>query len=541
MAFDFEKAREDANAAKAKPFDFEAERAKANAAKVAQAPAQEQEAPVARGERLDHPNRVDFSDPVGMIRAGLQGATFGLAGKVQGAAASLPGIGPYLNRPMWGEGSDSLPPEKTRAQATNEAQDLLEGAAKRHPVAEFLGSLAAPVPGLGEIKGAAGIGKLALQGAGMGAVSAYGRSRPEDDAATTAKDIGLGAGLGGLGGGLLGALGAVGGKAIGGLGGAAERRAVKAAGAIQSDLRGKSDDQVQRIGRNLLDNNVIPFGGGKKAILTNAKALASGSGAGMGAILNEADAATGHGFDYGKTIDRIKGFLDRLNPTERRAAGGVERMLADLEEAATAPGKSGFSAANDIKSSLYDNINYKADPKLKTTLEKRAVHELMDEIDTQLPAKQSEFRALKQNFGSAAEAKKWAGKAMNRELGNNAFGLGDLVLAAGGLGGSGTALATGHTLGGLATLAGTGTLAVGKKLARERGDAALAVGLNGADKAATAIAKAAAGYGPAIQQAFQMGGMRGVMATFEALKDKPDFPAEDVKGQIRLGLAGGPK
>lgn len=470
------------------------------------------------------------------VRAAIQGATLGFGDE---AVAHLVSKFPWLDVPVDDLGAQA-PPAKTYEEARAEARDLQEGAAQRNPWSAAAGSLLAPIPGVGA---EAGIGRMALHGAAVGGAAALGGSHADltkGDYAGAAADTAMGAGLGGVMGGALGTLS----KSPKGLSdylkSKAEEKALKAAGAIQSDMS-RLGDRAGPLGRDLLDNDVVRFGSGKKAILERAKTMGSEAGRGMGTILDEADTSTGNGFDYGKAISRVRTYLDTLNPTERRAAGNVENMLADLEEAATAPGgERGFRAANEVKSSLQNGINYKADPKLKTGLEKRAAHELMDEIDSQLPAKREEFEGLKRQFGNAAEAQKIAKKAVAREGGNHSFGLSDMMLFGSA---AGPGAAAGHSVGGAITGAG---LAVANKLKRERGDAMAAVGLDLASKAWTntvvklaEVAPDALGkYGKVLAREFAQHGPAGVLAMHHALSNDPQYVTDQKALHGAMGASG---
>lgn len=479
------------------------------------------------------------------VRAAMQGATLGFGDEAVGYLESRY---PFLARPA-ADLAAPTPPAKSYRDARDENRELQEGAAHKNPWSAAAGSLLAPIPGVGS---GAGIGTMAAHGAGVGIASALGGSHAdltEGDYGDAAVDMALGGLFGGAMGAGMGALSKFSPKAVADyLRKTADEKTIKAAGAIQSDLKGKLATEGGRgqVAKDLLDEGVVRFGSGKKAILDRAKELVAKSGSGIGDTLNAADEATSNGFDYGRAVARIRSYLDSLNPTERRAAGNVEKIIADLEEAATKPGeKPGFAVANDIKSSLQDSINYKTAPKVQTNLEKRAVGLLTDEIDSQMPeGLQKGFGELKRKFGSGAEIKKVASKAVNREAGNNAFGLTDYILAAAGLSGG---LAAGHPIAGTI---GAGALAVGRKLARERGDSAAAVTLdlgsklwtNTVVKLAELAPDSLGKYGKVLARELQTHGPAGVLAMHHALSSDPQYVADQKKlqGDLKAAASKGP-
>lgn len=268
-------------------------------------------------------------------------------------------------------------------------------------------------------------------------------------------------------------------QAVRGLPGAlksfAERRAIKATGgALESGLKKaglRTDADIQRAGRVLLDEGVVGFGTSRPKILERSQSLAKERGKEIGDILDGAD-ASGAKFNWAPAVAKVQAEISKLNPTEARAAGDALKALDDIMAAANGGG--GFAAANDLKAALNDTIN-RADPKLKTKLTKKVVNVLRTEVDAQLgkalPNSVKAFEKAKASYGGAMAGTKLAEDGVRKLRGQATFGLPELVLGGGGLGGGITASAiTSDPTWALGALGVAGAT----RLARNRGNAAMA-------------------------------------------------------------------
>lgn len=381
------------------------------------------------------------------------------------------------------------------------------------------------IPGAQEVSGpalAAKLGKavqggLALKGAGLGsrllgkAVAGavegtlYGAGNAVSEAALG--DVELNADMLIAGGGLGMVLGAAGGGAgglleegIGAatkaassaikksnlaefLGGKAEDFGAKAIGGSQSAFKGLSRDEVRAVARDVMDAGLIGKGDSAAQILPKIQTARKEAGEAIGSVLKEADdlaaaaprpgvdvTAAGKGqvaakpFDFEPAKQRLNSFFSELNPAEQDLIEGpIKKALDQMERAAKKDG-AGFAAANDLKSTLQGEINYKVDAKAKTNLLKKAVGLFRDEIDTQLqgsvPTEVFErFIKAKKLFGSFSEAEKWGKRGVGALQGNRGFSLTDHIA------GVGLGAIAGGPIGLITGAAG----AIGNKVLRERG------------------------------------------------------------------------
>jgi hypothetical protein len=253
-------------------------------------------------------------------------------------------------------------------------------------------------------------------------------------------------------------------------------RAVKATGAIQADIKGIPRNRVREMGRQLLDQDVITAGVGPKKVLERAEEGLERVGAAIGGILDQADEVTaqagGQGaFDWGAVLGRLKSEVyEKLDPVARRAIGAVDGQVKGIIEAAQ--GGAGYGVANRIKSSIQKSINWGAEPKIVTNAAKQVQGILDDEIEKQLAGRlggqiADEFKSAKSLYGAMALAEKGGRRGEERLLGNNPFGLTDMI--------SGGSAAAGAATGLPGLVAGP-AVAVGSKLVRERGSSVAAVG-----------------------------------------------------------------
>lgn len=354
-------------------------------------------------------------------------------------------------------------------------------------IAGPIGTLATPVP-IKALGRGAGAEAHALQGlkvgGGVGVLGAL-TSDPHD---FTKADVGdwapilkravasglVGAGGGGVTGGILG-------KAEPKLTATAEEQALKAAG-----LRGGITNQVQKklglsdmtearaLGRQFLDEDLIPFAGSKEAVQKRAEKLQGQAGNSIGGVLNQAE-MSGTKFDFDALADAARAPILDPNATtavERRQSGKAMDLADDLAaQGADTPGS--FIGANRAKSKAWDAARFDDDAPAAAKLYRKAVGAARGDIERQVsdalgPEAAADLAAANQKYGVAADALKLSKNADTRDGSNRSLGLIDAIIGSGGA-------ATG------AALFGPGGAAVGglggallSNLAAKRGNAAAA-------------------------------------------------------------------
>ncbi len=341
--------------------------------------------------------------------------------------------------------------------------------------------------------GVPGVGSPAYQVA-TGALSGAGYSEAETPGGV-AKDAAVGGGLAGVGYGLgkyvVGPVVSRIGRALPDF---AARRAVKATGAIQTDIKGKTEDRLKEIGRQLLEapagadgKPVITAGVGRQKVLQRAEEGADLAGPLIGDTLKRADQVAkeaGSGsFDWQPVLGRLRTEVyDKLSETGRRTANQALEFAMDIAEAAKKAG--GYADANTIKSDIQGSINWANEaPKLPQQVAKRIQGILDDEIEKQLEGRlggqvAAEFKDAKSLYGAMKFAEAGGKRAKNQQMGNRWLSPSDyLVASAGGVGGGAYALSQGQDpVDALQNVATGASLGFGNKLLRERGSSVLAVG-----------------------------------------------------------------
>lgn len=392
-------------------------------------------------------------------------------------------------------------------------KETLSGLKEENPAASIAGDVAGTaasllVPGLGELSGpalAARAGERAAESIGLHGATSFAAKAlergvaggveggifgageqvsesylgdPDLTAEKIISHVGLGALLGGGGSIIGGAANDVvkktGGSVEALLHTKAEDFAAKAIGGIQSSFRGMEKDEIRSIARDVIDSGVIGKTDRAVDILPKIKAVKAEAGKQIGDVLSTVD-ASGVSPSYSSLLSRIDAFESALNPAE---ADLVEGQLAKtrkfLTQMGSQPvGQSGFTALNQLKSTLQGSINYKTDPDAKLKLAKQVVGIVKDELDAQLkkvalPGEFEKFMKAKQLYGSFSEAEKWGKRGVKALLGNRTFSLTD-YMAGEGL----SHLATGNIPGILLGALGS----TGNKVLRERGPSAAVNGL----------------------------------------------------------------
>lgn len=405
-----------------------------------------------------------------------------------------------------------------------------ELAQKQHPVvstaANIAGSLAVPVP----VKG--GLLALAAKNAGLGALSGYGNA-------------GEGEGLtGALTGGALGGITGAGGKAVSnlmdktvakGLANAAETQAVKATGVTLKDARKAANmGQVNKIGRDLLDEGVVKFGSNVDEIAERAGEKATNV---YGKQIEEIlDAATDAGgkispFALAKELHGMpattrKEILDQMaaqrDPSMKEASFKAAEYLGDLFE--KNPNGIESNLANVMKSNLDKDLKWGQRSGTKSDLaldEMRKVRGAMkNKIDESVgealgPEALAQLNNAQSKYGSLKFAKDAAGDRSSREnLANRAMSLSDYISGAAGLASGNPASAM--------------VMAGGNKLIRTRGNSALAVTLDTVSKALNTVPESLGKFAPVLQAAASKGSLAAVHAAL--MKSNPEY-RQLVEGQ----------
>lgn len=471
-------------------------------------------------------------------RGALQGLTMGFADELGGAGTAVL------------QGVTNLLPEKARTAldlvesgagdaytySRDQARAADRAAKEESPWAygagEVAGSVLSPASkALAPLKAAKGAsvaqrvgiaaGNAALQGGamGLGSSEASGVGGNLEDAI-------IGGALGAGTGAALTRAGAALKAAPAALRGLAERRAVKAAGAIQSDISGMRPEQIQAMGRQALDEpGLIRFGDKAADIARRAKVARKEAGDAVGAALRQVD-ATGTPFDVDALAKRVGadlGARTKGNPIAQEDLRAVlkEARLNELDRRAT------FEAMHAIKRRIADGLFNRADPPARKRLAEQLVGVLTDEIDRQAEmaggaGARSALEAAKARAGPLINLAKVGAKAQKRELGNRMLSPSDYITGAAGMAGS---LAGAAAAGPLGAMTGP-VMALAHKLVRERGSASVAVLADRLSKKLAAAPQSFGRYAPMLQRAGAQSPV-ALVALHQALRERdPDYPAE---------------
>lgn len=538
-----------------------------------------------------------------------------------GAAGAIEGATFGLSKPLTKHVEEAIPESYPVAKGIGEFGGMLLSPLNK------VGTAAKAVSGLG--KAATVTGRLAgmgLEGATIGALSGAGAAVGDalaENADLNAEKVlmstGLGAALGTAGGVLGGALteGAAAalphiesatGKAKDALSGFAEERWLKASGAVQKEISkipqqehgnvadiirrnlGMSGDLEEALAKTTaereateqallkqagLDVPDLKHGLAKDEAVEVLQAAQNKDGEMLGGFLKKADAA-GAKADYQGFANRFQQFQAELNPAERDLIKPqLEKVDEYLQEVLTHPDPkhSGFSALNDLKSTLQKDTNWVSDGAAKYGLKRQVTGILRDELDAQLerqvgPELMGEFVDAKRRFGllktaeEALKSKKATGtdamraviakaelaspevqhfanlghaqdmlkRGMDRTLGNRFISLSDYLVGIG-AGVSGDPVAGTQFLKGLAT-------SFGHKIARERGSAVVATLAdkiaesphlmaiaNGFAKRAAASTAAFGPYAQRVTQSLAAGPARALAEHMMTAQTDPEYQA----------------
>lgn len=263
----------------------------------------------------------------------------------------------------------------------------------------------------------------------------------------------------------------------------AAKRAVKATGAIQSNIKGIPKEKLLETGRVLLDQGVIrPFQSAAGVQETADEALKR-LGPAVGETLKRADALAaqkaGPAFDWDTVLDRVqKEVIDDLGVEGRSLAQKPAQTVLD-----TAAEGGGYSAANKLKHELQEGISYNADPKLKQRVARAIASIVRDEEEKQVERALGdqvgqEFLDAKKLYQAMARASEWSKKGSERMTGNRFLSPSDMGMGAAQMAGQ---VAQGRSE--LEAIPKAAALALVHKLLRERGASTTAVAANALAKA----------------------------------------------------------
>jgi hypothetical protein len=400
------------------------------------------------------------------LAAGVQGAVEGVTGGALGATLGLAAA-----KDKYGFSDPIARQGLKTARTLKEENPITSG------VGELAGAVVSPINAVAPLvegqRAGTVVGRIGQKALGNAAVgSLYGAGQAVSDAALGDQQLnaekilasgGLGAVLGGVGGGIFGAVeeGASGilpkvSKLVGGgnstLEDFANDRWLKASGGIQNEIKkiplaerpavadalrshlvepGKTlpkslDEALASIegeqstaAQKVISESGITDAGGLSPTQNQEDALASiaraheAHGKRMGAVMDTAD-ELGASPVYSDIAARIRNFERGLNPAERDIADGplkdIKRYISKM-----AAGDQSFGKLNDLKSTLQKDINWISDGSVKAGLKKQIVGVLRDEIDTQLGPQvggdlAEEWLAAKKEFGALSRAEDALGR-----------------------------------------------------------------------------------------------------------------------------------
>jgi len=354
------------------------------------------------------------------------------------------------------------------------------------------GTLATPVPvkALGR-----GAGALPHAGQGLKVGGAVGvlSSLANEPSDLTKADVGdwgpilkravasglIGAGGGGLMGGVMGGLEPK-------LAAKAEEQALRAAGlragiknSIKKDLGISNMDEARALGRQFLDEDLIPVVGSSEAVAKRAEKLSGEAGQTIGATLNQADVATMRqptsapgktsagrpsnvapptpGFDYDAMADAAGGVLDDSSAVADLLSGQKARNLSEALRAQAERTPGSFVGANRAKSDAWKSARFDDDAPMSAQLYRKAVGAARDDIERQVadalgPEAAANLAAANEKFGVAADALKLAENASTRDAAKKGLGMPEILALTTGAGAGAGSLAGHPVAGGLSGL-----------------------------------------------------------------------------------------
>lgn len=342
-----------------------------------------------------------------------------------------------------------------KSDSASEAAQVYEAGARAHPIAhglgEVAGTLVSPIneiaPGIeGAIAPETAVGRIgakALGGAGTVSLFGAGNALSEEmlgDGQLNAEKLIAGAGLGAVLGGVGGGLGGVLGEGLNAIKGSesleelANNRALKAAGAIQKDLKKLTPEEQQAIGQMLLDRGHVKMGSTAADSLESIEKDMEEQGQRIGGHIKVADAVAKP--DFLGMQQRLSDFGGSLNPLERNAIAPDLKATSEALTELEAKG-AGFGDLNDIKGTLQAKAKWTPnEDSVAGGMKRQLAGVFRDELDSQIaPALGSDaakdFVDAKTLYGQLAKAQRFAQGAADRSLGNRAVSLTDYITGAG--------------------------------------------------------------------------------------------------------------
>jgi hypothetical protein len=360
----------------------------------------------------------------------------------------------------------------------------------------ILGAFSTPIPVKALPRGAA-LAERALQsgkvGGGLGLIHGLATSKADltnpsyDDIGRAIRDSLMGGAEGFIG-------GATGGAVLGAaqpkLEGLAETQALRAAGlrgGISNQLRQQlgveNMSEARQLGRQFLDEGLIPAVGSAESVGKRAQALEGQAGGSVGSIMNEADVSTMRapqpqpimgqtsagrpsnmpqpkpGFDFDAMSKASHGALNDSTMVAEGQASKA-RALADAFAAQEQRTPGSFVGANKAKSDAWRSANFSADAPMAAVLYRKAVGAGRDDIARQVaqaigPGRAADLAAANKKYGIAADALKLAENATTRDAAKKGIGMHEALALLGGATAGGGA----HGLSGGVSGAGAGLAA----------------------------------------------------------------------------------
>lgn len=255
----------------------------------------------------------------------------------------------------------------------------------------------------------------------------------------------------------------------------AERRAVKSLDPIlnQQEMLARKGSE-NKLGRELLDSDVVKFGYGVDDMAPRVESLLSDKGKRIGEIRDAADAA-GAQVDFSQLGPRGEAMRTAAESSNATAGKVAEDYLENAKRFSKIPQRSIADTQKEIMG-LSENIDFnKINPSTTTIADKTLRKDLVGMVDEQLmskvPALKTEHDSLKEAFGLLKDSDRILDKSTARSARNADIGLRDLLAA-------NAATKSGGLEGGLKQ----GAAALAMKTVRERGNSALAVTADKAHK-----------------------------------------------------------
>lgn len=378
---------------------------------------------------------VNATAPASQLESALRGAAQGLT---FGHSDEITGAGEALLDQLQGQGDANKGLLDLYRQHRDESRAAYENAEKSNPKTYLAGNVAGSIPSamllpeMGAVKAGAALG--ALSGLGMG-----NADLTKGELGKAALETGSGA-----------AMGAVAGKVFDKLGNlispeslesAANSQAVKSLNPKKLDYKKMTPEQVQTLGRTMLDNDVITPLSSLEDKLNSVQALKQSSGETIGNVANSLDEAGIKTFNPLDVASRLHGEIAAPYVNEP-ALQGLEQQASGLVESALKRGDNpiSFEEANKLKS-VFDELGYKNGNAVSgKELAQRAYGVTRDELEKAVESGantlgdsdlSNKFLSAKSDYNKSLQAENILKDSFAREQANSTIGLGDKVVAAG--------------------------------------------------------------------------------------------------------------